>query len=1208
MKKNLMNKILERSRPRWPFQRHSTAWLSALTLCLLGYLPPATADPNLNPNYPKDANVSLGAAVSFLVSAATANPPMTFQWQHEGTNVPSATNSQLIITNISVADAGGYVAWITNASGGFTNSRTAILTVDPTFTKITTGPVVAGNESGWSCSWADYDGDGDIDLLVNNGGESAGEPSGLERMGFFRNDGSAGFVRLTNEVGSLVGEPGHFAGGVWADYDNDGALDCIVTDVTDANSKLAFHRNLGNGTFRRETSPPLADGFPGYFSWVDYDNDGWLDVFDAMAWGAGVYTNTLFHASGSGRFTSVNTGILVQDLYGFVQGTAWGDYDGDGDQDLVATDMAGWPGSGQSSYPNHFYRNDGGGVFTRITNNAIALDRTSSLIPAWADYDNDGKLDLFITSYGDTSRLFHNEGNGQFTRILMGPGLATAQPAWGDFDNDGDLDLYISRGQDTATANLFYLNNGNGTFSAITSGSPATDLGRSVSCIWGDYDNDGFLDLFVANIRGDSDCLYHNNGNGNHWLMVKLVGTASNRSAIGAKVRAYAMVQGRPQWQLRDIQGGNRAQNDQRAHFGLGDATNVDLVRIEWPSGNVQELQNVAPNRIITVTEATLITPAMPSASLNGSVTLTRSVVSGATYQWRLDGVDLVGQTNRILNLTNIVAGQEGRYSVVASNATTIVTNYVYLHVDTQFTKITQGPIVNDLGKSFWPAWGDYDGDGWLDLFVANYANEGPTVPFLYRNDQQGGFVRVTAAEVGSLATDAVQTAQGVWADYDNDGDQDLFIGSQVGPSRLYVNEGNGHFIRVTQDVGINRALQPYTAAWADYDNDGFVDLYLASGWISSGVRDTLWRNLGDGTFQQFLGIPFPSMEVCNGTWGDADNDGDLDLLVGGFSGDNVFYRNQGNGTFTDDPAAGLGVGGGGAVQPVWADFNNDGWLDVFLSRNNVPCYYFQNKKDGTFQWITTGPHTTIGGLNVSAGDYDNDGDLDLFITRGQGSGNPSLLLRNEGDGTFVSITCGSLTQDRGHFTGCAWADYDNDGALDLIVNTVANEKNALFHNNGNNNGWLIVRLVGTRSNRDAIGAKVRATATVWGRSTLQTRQIGGGAIGDPRAHFGLGNASKVTTLRIEWPSGAVQEIPNVAANQVLTVYEPPALAAAVRADGACELTIKAEPNRGWQIQASSDLLTWQTLTNVTSTSYQFQFSDPAAAGMDCRFYRLQSQ
>jgi hypothetical protein len=367
---------------------------------------------------------------------------------------------------------------------------------------------------------------------------------------------------------------------------------------------------------------------------VDYDNDGWLDVFDAMAWSDASTTNknALFHATGSGVFTSVNTGILVEDSFVGLEAAAWGDFDEDGDQDLLGTDPHAWWGN-PSAYPNHFYRNDGGGVFTRITTNAITLDRTSSLVPAWADYDNDGRLDVFLTSYSDTSRLFHNDGNGQFTRILMGPGQETGQPAWGDFDNDGDLDLYIARGQATATVNLFYRNNGDGTFSATTLGSPTTDVASSGSCIWGDYDNDGFLDLFVANNRGGADCLYHNNGNGNHWLMVKLVGTASNRSAIGAKVRAYANVQGKFQWQLRDIQGGNRCQNDPRAHFGLGDATNVTTLRIEWPSGIVQELTNVVANQFLTVVECQSYGGARPQFSgvTNGAGGLCLSITEPAT-------------------------------------------------------------------------------------------------------------------------------------------------------------------------------------------------------------------------------------------------------------------------------------------------------------------------------------------------------------------------------------------------------------------------------------------------------------------------------------------------------------------------------------------------------------------------------------------------
>jgi hypothetical protein len=527
------------------------------------------------------------------------------------------------------------------------------------------------------------------------------------------------------------------------------------------------------------------------------------------------------------------------------------------------------------------------------------------------------------------------------------------------------------------------------------------------------------------------------------------------------------------------------------------------------------------------------------------------------------------------------------------------------------FTKITEGVIVNDPGNSYIPSWGDYDGDGWLDLLVANGGNEGPTVPFLYRNDQHGGFVRVEAEEVGELATDLIQACEGSWADYDNDGLPDLFVGSmkENDPYRLYHNLGNGRFERITTDVGLMDALSPmgpWGSAWADYDNDGYVDLYTARGYISYGVLDVLMHNRGDGTFGQAAGIQFYLMDANFGAWGDADNDGDVDLFVPRTSsGNNVFYRNSGDGTFSEDSSAGLRPGGGGGVMPVWADFNNDGYLDLFVVRNTIPCYYYQNNQDGTFRRITAGSHSQVMGIIASAGDYDNDGDLDLFITRGQGSGDPCLLLRNEGDGTFVSVTSELPTQDRGHFTGCAWADYDNDGALDLFVTTVANEKNVLFHNNGNTNAWLTVRLIGTASNRDAIGAKVRVTALIRGSSTQQMRQIGGGSLGDPRAHFGLGDATNVTTLRVEWPSGAVQEFHNLAARQILTITEPARLVPF----GPREFQIRCWKGMQFEVQKSLNLQTWDSLgmvTNVTGTlSFQETQGDPQAA---CCFYRVVSR
>jgi len=540
--------------------------------------------------------VSPGATVKNQVWVTGGTAPYSYQWRFKDNPIPWATNSSITLTNVQVADAGPYDVVVTDAASASVTSDIDELEIDPTFSVVTDGPVVRDSDSSGGSSWADYDDDGDIDLLVGNGWFA----STPERLGLYRNDGPAGFVRLAEgEAGSLPGGPGAYGGGYWADYDNDGLLDCIVVR---ASSSPQLHRGVGNGVFTKAVSPPLTTTSFGIPTWVDYDNDGWTDVF---LWAG----HRLFRNLGAGSFTQVTTGSdIFTDQYVGEEGVAWGDYDGDGDLDVICLDLHAWVAD-NTVYPNHLYRNDGGGMFTRITDNAIALDRTGSLAAAWADYDNDGRLDLFVVAYvwPETCRLFHNDGDGQFTRILMGESNESGQPTWADFDNDGDLDLYIVRGQSAARANLFYQNNGDGTFTQITSGSPANDLGKTMSAVWGDYDNDGFLDLVVANGPYSANFLYRNGGreagNQNHWLSVRLEGRVSNRSAIGAKVRVNAEVQGRMQWQLREIPGTDRSQGDFRARFGLDQSTNVTTLRVEWPSGIVQELSNVAADQHLTIVE-----------------------------------------------------------------------------------------------------------------------------------------------------------------------------------------------------------------------------------------------------------------------------------------------------------------------------------------------------------------------------------------------------------------------------------------------------------------------------------------------------------------------------------------------------------------------------------------------------------------------------
>ena len=295
------------------------------------------------------------------------------------------------------------------------------------------------------------------------------------------------------------------------------------------------------------------------------------------------------------------------------------DYDNDGDIDLFV----------DSAFPftHRLYRNEGNGVFTYVAGQLDGpLDTTgsgfgSTFAGCWADYDNDGFPDVFLANVAKNF-LYHNNGDGTFTNIADSAVVQDTIPveaifsscAWGDYDNDGFIDLFVTVGDayggPARSHNLLYHNNSDGTFTKVTEGPVVTDLTTECpGASWGDYDNDGFLDLFVSQgaVAADpqTNLLYHNDGNSNAWLNVKLVGVVSNRSAIGAKVRVNAFYRGEGRWQLRDVSGGDGESNQQslNAEFGLADATNIDTVRVEWPSGAVQELHNVAPRQFLTITE-----------------------------------------------------------------------------------------------------------------------------------------------------------------------------------------------------------------------------------------------------------------------------------------------------------------------------------------------------------------------------------------------------------------------------------------------------------------------------------------------------------------------------------------------------------------------------------------------------------------------------
>ncbi len=471
------------------------------------------------------------------------------------------------------------------------------------FTRITSGDLVTIPALYWNGTWGDYDDDGYLDLFVGSSYASA-------RNFLYHNERDGTFTLV--DAAQKPKSPSNQHGAAWADHDEDGDLDLIVTAGNPQVSHSMLYRNTGDGAFSWTTENAIYNDF--YYStpavhapvWGDYDNDGLIDLFVA---GHDI-RNRLFHNEGGGSFTRITSHVLVNDAANS-EHASWVDYDDDGDVDLFVPNAF-------SPFRNALYRNDRDGVFTKITDSGLTSRFEATGAGCWGDYDNDGFADVFLKN-AQRNSLYHNDGDGTFTQIFGSALTQDTIPAsaifsvcgWGDYDNDGFLDLVVGVADLTFPVpprdhSFLYHNNGDGTFAKVTEGPVVTDLTTgSTGGSWGDYDNDGFLDLFVSQgalaPRPQTNLLYHNEGNANAWLNVKLVGTVSNRDAIGAKVRVHAFYRGESRWQVREIASGDR--QSVNAEFGLADAARIDTLRVEWPSGIVQELHDVAPRQFLTLTE-----------------------------------------------------------------------------------------------------------------------------------------------------------------------------------------------------------------------------------------------------------------------------------------------------------------------------------------------------------------------------------------------------------------------------------------------------------------------------------------------------------------------------------------------------------------------------------------------------------------------------
>jgi hypothetical protein len=459
------------------------------------------------------------------------------------------------------------------------------------FSKVSTGEIVNTPSGSRSCNFIDINKDGFQDILITNG-----TTGGENNMLYLNNNGES--FSLVDGVITNDGTPSD--GASCADFDNDGNIDVFIVNWYNIDNML--YKNTGDGNFYQIDTGMIATtgGYSETAAWGDVDNDGFVDLYVTNS--AGNKSNILFKNTGTGFFEKITNISPTTDSY-YSRSVNWIDYDNDGDQDLFV--------SNESNQKNNLYRNDGDFQFTKLTDISITSDNYSSMSSSWGDFDNDGDFDLFISNYQQNNQLFENQGSDVFYEV-SGPWETedgcSFSSSFGDYDNDGDLDLFVTNGYCSSDLqNYLYRNDGEDGFVKVIDELPATDLGNSYGCAWGDYDNNGFLDLVVANWQDETqnNYLYKNEGNQNNWIKIKLNGLISNRSAIGVKVRCKAQIDGNSIWQTREVssQSGYCSQNSLVVHFGLKDAIIIDSLQILWNSGLIQNFTNLAPNELIHITE-----------------------------------------------------------------------------------------------------------------------------------------------------------------------------------------------------------------------------------------------------------------------------------------------------------------------------------------------------------------------------------------------------------------------------------------------------------------------------------------------------------------------------------------------------------------------------------------------------------------------------
>jgi len=895
----------------------------------------------------------------------------------------------------------------------------------------------------------DFNNDGLDDIYFTSSGENT-----MNHL--YRNEGNFKFVEVAKTAGLADvnrNETGTSAFALWFDYDNDDWQDLLLLRF----GKTSLFRNMANGTFKevtrkagilRQMNALAALAF-------DYDRDGDLDLyiggyfpeknmhdmldskilFESWETARNGGRNVLFRNNGNGTFIDVTEVVGLQDT-GWAMAVGHGDFNNDGWQDIyIANDFG----------TDMIFKNLGDGTFENITKKSIGFDTKKGMNVDFADYNNDGYLDIYVTNLTapylhECNMLWKNNQDETFTDVSVETGSCDTGWGWGakflDLDNDGYLDIYVANGFISAgkkdymekllefvfeedidltdasswpsmedysmggyQKNVLLHQTLNG-FQSIGQEANVDDIHDARGVATADFDNDGRVDIVVSNVNSPP-LIYRNiSVNDHNWVQFRVEGQdkKSNSSAIGARVeiRAGSVTQ------IREVAGGNgfEAQSSLRLHFGLGIARRIDHTKITWPDGMIQEFQNLEMNRIYFLKQSeTPVAGALGQMGDGGQSTSSKNKNDTSLSDEKISIANKKEPSK--VDLSQVESFQP-YFTDVSKKANAAVRHHPPVF-DSKLDHIMEMVAAGAAGAAI----GDYNGDGWEDIFINDPHPGKPN--YLLKNNGGMNFTNVAhEAGVANLNDKNQVSTTGLFFDYDGDGWQDLLV-VRLGQSLLFKNQQNDTFVDVTKQAGINKRANSLSAIAFDYNGDGFLDIYFGN------------------YFRDINMFQLNTDKVLHDSWETSRN-----------GGANVFYHNNGNGTFTEKTKE-VGLEDTGWTMAIaHGDYDNDGWQDIYIANDYGPDKLFRNTGKGSFEDVTD---RAIGvdtkkGMNAEFGDFDNDGDLDIFVTNVTEKFlyECNMFWLNNGNGTFTDVSEELNTCDTGWGWGGKFFDYDNDGYLDLYV------------------------------------------------------------------------------------------------------------------------------------------------------------------------------